>query len=217
MRKALLIGASGFVGGYLLDLLLNDPDYESVLVVARKEMTLTHPKLHVIIGTFNSVIGMKDEFIATDVYVATGTTHLTTWRLGPYYQTHLDYPVRIAKLARENGATSVAFISALTARRKSLIIYIRAKGNLEREMIALNYKHTHIFRPCLLQGRESEFRIGECIANLIWSATEWLFTGSFKKYRSLEGEELACAMVNGVKSPTEKVRFYYWEDMMALQ
>ena len=37
MKKAILFGASGFVGSYLLDELLNNSDYEQVTVVVRKK------------------------------------------------------------------------------------------------------------------------------------------------------------------------------------
>ncbi len=45
MKKAIVFGASGFVGSYLLRDLLDSPDYEEVIAVVRKELPLRHPKL----------------------------------------------------------------------------------------------------------------------------------------------------------------------------
>ena len=45
MKRAILFGASGFVGSNLLDELLNNSDYEKVTIVVRKKLTISHPTL----------------------------------------------------------------------------------------------------------------------------------------------------------------------------
>jgi len=44
-RTALVAGASGLVGGQVLRLLLEDPTYSRVTVLARRELPLSHKKL----------------------------------------------------------------------------------------------------------------------------------------------------------------------------
>ena len=45
-RTALLAGASGLVGGHLLQRLLADPRYKRVITVSRKALGIEHPKLY---------------------------------------------------------------------------------------------------------------------------------------------------------------------------
>lgn len=48
MKTAILFGATGHVGSYLLRLLLNDPNYAKVLIVVRRPFGFQHPKLTVL-------------------------------------------------------------------------------------------------------------------------------------------------------------------------
>src|SRR3982751_6703095 len=45
MRTALLLGATGLVGGHCLDLLLNDSAYGKVFALGRRLTSREHPKL----------------------------------------------------------------------------------------------------------------------------------------------------------------------------
>src|SRR6218665_867822 len=42
---ATLIGATGFIGNYLLDLLLKDTDFDTVRILVRRPTDIQHPKL----------------------------------------------------------------------------------------------------------------------------------------------------------------------------
>ena len=46
--KAIVIGATGATGKELVDLLLEDAKVESVIVFARKKLSINHTKLNVI-------------------------------------------------------------------------------------------------------------------------------------------------------------------------
>ena len=44
-KKAIILGATGLTGSHLLELLLNDPDYDVVKVFTRNKLTTFHPKI----------------------------------------------------------------------------------------------------------------------------------------------------------------------------
>ena len=54
-RTAILAGATGLVGGHLLQLLLADPRYRRVITVSRKELGIEHPKLRSLITNFDTI------------------------------------------------------------------------------------------------------------------------------------------------------------------
>src|SRR5437868_9910195 len=100
MKKAILFGASGFIGSFLLQELLNDKDYEKVTIVVRKPLNVSHPKLVILTGDFNSLPGLRDQLVADHIFIALGTTKANTPDEVKYYQVDHDYPVLAAKTAK---------------------------------------------------------------------------------------------------------------------
>jgi len=213
-KKAILFGASGFIGSYLLDELLNSTDYSQVTAVVRKELPIHHPKLKILIGDFQSLPGLKGDIEADDVFIALGTTKKKTPNQQEYYQIDHDYPVLAAKIALEKGAKAVFLVTAVGANANSSIFYIRTKGDTERDIIALNFQHTYIFRPSMLLGDRKENRPLERILLKIWPLMNFILVGNgLKKYRGIEGRDVAKAMVNAAKKQLEKIKVYHWQDM----
>lgn len=213
MKKALIFGASGLIGSHLLEMLLADPDYEQVTVVVRKKLPVQHAKLKMLIGDFNSVASLKSELIADDVFIALGTTKKTTPDQTQYYQVDHDYPVLAAKLALENGAKWVGLVSAVGADARSTVFYVRTKGEAERDIEALGYPKTGIFRPSMLLGNRQENRPMERAFMSFWPKLNPLLQGSWNRYRGIDVQVVAAAMIRGAKNQKEKVKIYEWQDM----
>jgi len=216
MKKAILFGSSGFVGSYLLNELLNNTDYEQVIVVVRKSLNINHPKLKILIGDYQSLPTIKDNLAGDEVFITLGTTKKNTPDPGEYYHVDHDYPVLAAKFAKENGAKSVFLLTAIGANANSGIFYVKTKGETERDIIALDFEYTHIFRPSMLMGNRKEHRPVEKIFIGIWSVLNPLFVGKLNRNRGIKGEDVARAMNNAAKTQTEKVKIYHWKEMMEL-
>lgn len=216
MKKAVLFGASGFVGLYLLDELLNNPDYEKVIIVVRKDLNINHPKLKTLIGDYHSLSDLKEQIVADDIFITLGTTKKKTPKQDEYYQIDHDYPVLAAKIAQANGATAIFLLTAIGANPKSSVFYVRTKGDVEQDIIALNFDHTHIFRPSMIMGERKEKRPLEKIMMRIWWVVNPLFIGKMNKYRGINGKDIAKAMNNSAKDQTAKITVYHWEEMNAL-
>ena len=52
-NKAVLAGASGLIGSKLLSILLQEPFYDEVLILVRKELPLSHKKLVQLVINFD--------------------------------------------------------------------------------------------------------------------------------------------------------------------
>jgi len=214
MKRALVFGSSGFVGSHLLSELLNSPDYGQVTAVVRKSLNITHRKLKILIGDYNSLAGVKSEIAADEVFIALGTTKTNSPRKADYYQVDHEYPVLAARIAKERGAKSVFLVTAVGANPNSQFFYIRTKGETERDVIALNFEHTHIFRPSMIMGNRKEKRslLEESLMRF-WPALNPLFTWKGDKYKGITGEDIAKAMIKSAKNQTEKLKIYHWREM----
>lgn len=213
MKRALIFGSSGLVGSYLLSELLNSPDYEQVTAVVRKDLNLSHPKLRILIGDYNSLAELKEKLSADEIFIALGSTTKKTPDKQQYYQIDHDYPVLAARLAREEGATSVFLVSSVGANADSKIFYVRTKGETERDIIALGFEHTHIFRPSMIMGHRKESRTLEKTLMKLWAVLNPLLAGKLDRYRGMQAEDIAKAMKNAAAAPLQKVKIYHWKEM----
>jgi len=217
MKTAIVFGSSGFVGSHLLSGLLNSPDYGQVIAVVRKSLNITHPKLRTLIGDYHSLEDVRSEIAADEIFIALGTTKAKSPNEAEYYRVDHDYPVLAAGIAKEQGAKSVFLVTAVGANAKSKFFYVRTKGETEREVFALNFEHTHIFRPSMIIGNRKEKRsLLEAALMTFWSALNPLFIGKSDKYKGITGEDIANAMIQSAKNQTEKLKIYYWREMHEL-
>jgi uncharacterized protein YbjT (DUF2867 family) len=216
MKKAIVFGATGFIGSHLLRDLLNDPEYEQVIAVVRKPLALSHAKLTTLIGDLASLPALKPQLVADEVFIALGTTRKHTPDEAEYYKIDHDYPVKAADIAKANGARSVFLVTAVGANANSNVFYVRTKGEVERDVLALNFDHTHIFRPSMILGERDEDRPRERMFIAVWNVINPLLVGPVDRYRGLTGEEIARAIAKAAQHQTAKVKFYHWKEMASL-
>ncbi|MDF0581183.1 NAD(P)H-binding protein [Bradyrhizobium yuanmingense] len=158
MKTALVFGATGFIGSHLLRDLLDSPDYSRVVAVVRKPLAGSDPKLTVLIGDLASLPALKPQLVADEIFIALGTTRKHTPDEAEYYKIDHDYPLLAAEIAKANGARSVFLVTAVGANTGSGVFYLRTKGEVERDILSLDFEHTHIFRPSMILGERDEDR-----------------------------------------------------------
>ncbi|HWU76307.1 MAG TPA: NAD(P)H-binding protein [Rhodanobacter sp.] len=216
MKKALLFGATGFIGSQLLPLLLASDGYDRVTIVVRRDPGLAHAKLVTLVGDLDSLPALAERIDADDVFIALGTTKAKVPDEAAYYRIDHDYPVRAAAVAQARGATGVFLVSAVGANADSPVFYLHTKGETERDVIALGIARTHIFRPSQLLGQREERRPLERFIIAAWPAIDWLLVGAARKYRGIAGDDVARAMVRAAREGVTGTNVHEWADMKAL-
>jgi len=193
VKAALLVGATGLVGSHLLRRLLAHPAYTRVSVWTRREVPLRDPKLTQALVDFERL--REQALDAQDVYVALGTTIKKAGSQQAFYRVDHDYPLQLARLAREHGAQRFLMVSALGADAKSRVFYNRVKGETEDAIRRLELRKVWFFRPSLLVGERQEYRPAEKLGWLLGRLVAPLLVGPSRKYRPIEADAVAAAMV----------------------
>jgi uncharacterized protein YbjT (DUF2867 family) len=188
-RTALLVGASGLIGGFLLKRLLDAPAYARVTVWARRALDLRHPKLAADIVDFAKLQERRVE--AEDVFCCLGTTIKQAGTQEAFRRVDHDYPVALAKAAARSGAKRLLVVSALGANPRSGVFYNRVKGDMEAGVTAAGVPRTSFFRPSLLSGPREEERTGERIGLVVGNVLGPLLG----KYRPIHADLVAAAML----------------------
>ena len=207
-RTALVVGASGLVGGHCLQYLIKDDVYSSVTILVRKEIALQHPKLHQHIVNFDRLDENSSLIKADDIFCCLGTTISKAGSKANFKKVDLEYPLKAAQIALANGANQYLLVTAMGANKWSLIFYNRVKGEVEDALKKPGYQAVHIFRPSLLLGERKETRVGEKLGTILFNATSPLFLGPLKKFRAIQAKAVAGAMVVCAKRNSKGVFVY---------
>jgi len=194
-KTALLVGATGLVGGHCLRFLLEGDYYGKVVVLTRRKLPLEHEKLEQHVIDFDALEQKADLVKADDIYCCLGTTRKKTPSKDVYYKVDFTYPFEVARLGRANGAEHYAMVSAIGASPRSGIFYNRTKGEIEKAVSGLGFPGTYIFRPSLLVGERKEERKWEEVSGSFGNKLSFLLVGPMKKFRPIEARAVAFAMV----------------------
>ncbi|MEZ5037316.1 MAG: oxidoreductase [Chitinophagales bacterium] len=205
-RTALLVGATGLVGSELLQLLLADNYFSSVIILSRKTINIQHQKLKEIIVDFNQLENYASEINAQYIYCCLGTTIKKAGSQEAFKKVDYEYPLAVAQIAKTNGAKNFSIITALGANKNSSIFYNRVKGEIQEALIQLNFEQLQIIQPSLLLGERSEKRFSENVGQKIAPIFNQLLIGGLKKYKAIEGKQVAKAMLFYSKQSKPKVQ-----------
>jgi uncharacterized protein YbjT (DUF2867 family) len=203
---ALLLGATGLVGGHVLDLLLADPSYRRVTVLTRRPLARMDSKLDQRTADFDRLRDHEISFAVDDVFCCLGTTIAQAGSQEAFRRVDHDYVVEAARLAAEHGAKRFLVVTAAGANAKSRIFYNRVKGDAEDAVRALPLEGAVILRPSLLLGERTGQRTGESVAQKVMPALDWMLVGPMRRYRSIHASTVAQAMVRLAKQGTQGVR-----------
>ena len=198
-KTALLVGASGLVGGHCLQFLLKEPSYARVTILIRKPLSVIHEKLVQHTVDFNDLTTLGELFETDDVFCCLGTTIRQAGTQEEFRKVDFDYPVKIAALTQHCGANKFLLVSSLGADPQSRIFYNRVKGEVEEAIQKISFKAFHIFRPSLLLGERREHRMGEKVGAFVMTALKNAMIGRLKMYRAIHARDVAKVMVGAAQ------------------
>lgn len=202
----IIIGATGLTGTALVSQLLEDEKYDRIITLSRKQITNNHPKHENHIADLFDPQTYQEQLKGDHLFICTGTTQSKTPDKEEYYRIEHDLPLQVAQVALKNGVSKVVAISALGASPDSKFIYNRGKGDMERDIEALGFQESYFVQPALIGGKRDEKRLFESAMKKIQKLIDPLLFGFLKKYRTIEPETIASAMIYVAINGYDKVR-----------
>ena len=201
--KAAVIGATGAIGKDLVSQLLADDQFEQVEIFVRKEAGLSHPKLVSHVVDFSHPEHWAGDVRADVAFSCMGTTlHAAGSKAAQYVVDH-DYQLHFACVARQNDVDTFVLVSSIGATATSWVFYSRMKGEIERDVKALDFPHLVIVRPSLLIRKGTD-RFAEVLGLPVIRFFNKF--GLFKDRAPIETAVVAQSMIALSKSPSERCK-----------
>lgn len=194
--EALVIGATGAVGKDLIDQLLKDDAFQSIIAFVRRPLAVENPKLTAHVIDFDHPEQWQDLLQGDVLFSCLGTTIKAAGSQANQWKVDYTYQYEVAKAARENGVETYALVSSIGATPKSKIFYTRMKGELEEAVKKLGFPACFILQPPSLVRKGSD-RFGEKAGVVALRAFNAI--GLMRAYKPMPTEEVAAAKVRLAK------------------
>ena len=214
--KVVVAGATGLTGGFLINELENDPSFDSVVALTRKERKNTDK-------TTWKVVDFEDSQALTEitkgvdiVFCCLGTTIKKAGSQDAFYKVDFEYVVNLAKAAKLNNVRQFSIMSSIGADAKSKVFYNRVKGEVEEAIRGLGFSELILFQPSLLLGPRNESRFGESVGAFFGKLFSPLFFGKMKNYHPMHVSNIAKAMVAEAKIVRVRNRILVYRDIMEM-
>ena len=154
MKRLVIVGATGMVGGYALRYALEQPDVEDVTSVGRRKLGISHAKLTEV---------LHQDFADCSALAETLTgQHGAIFCLGTYTGVVTDadlrritcnYTVEFVRVLRTTSPDAAfSFLSGKGAdpTGRSRTAFARYKGQAEKAVLAAGFPRAYIFRPAYI-------------------------------------------------------------------
>lgn len=214
-RKALLLGATGLVGGQCLRRLLTCGAYSEVRVLTRRALGIEHPRLRETLFDDTGLEPHRDCFRVDDVFCCLGTTLRQAGSRAAFRRVDQDLVVRAGELAAAAGARRFIVVSAINARVHSPFFYARVKGRTEQQLERAGLPLLAFMQPSLLLGPREQRRPAEELGGRLFRAVAPLAAWSGAGWLPVSAERLAEAMLGmalaGPSKGTYRLRYRDFE------
>jgi uncharacterized protein YbjT (DUF2867 family) len=216
-RVALLAGASGLVGGYALDSLLDAPDFARVFAISRRPLGREHPRLANRIVQFDR---LETQLKGTACHVAFCCLGTTIKQAGgseqAFREVDYEYTLSFARAARAAGAQRFVVVSSARADPASKYLYLRVKGEVEQELERMRFPSLDILQPGLLFGWRRELRPLELLSMAAMPLVNPFLTGTRMNLRGISARTVADAMLGAARSNRRGTYRYTWQAIRQL-
>jgi uncharacterized protein YbjT (DUF2867 family) len=164
MTTLMLVGAIGLVGGAVLRQAQGDVRVTRIVAPTRRQLP-PHPKLENPLVDFEHLPADAPWWAVDGVVCTLGTTIRKAGSQEAFRRVDHDYPLAVARLARQHGARAFALNSATGADPHSRFFYNRVKGEVEEALRGVGFPSLSIVRPAMIGGDRDEFRPAEFVGH----------------------------------------------------
>jgi uncharacterized protein YbjT (DUF2867 family) len=212
-RVALLAGASGLVGGYVLEALLDAPDFGRVFAITRRPLGRENSRLANRIVQFDKLESQLKGQTCHVAFCCLGTTLKQAGSEQAFRQVDLGYVLSFARAALAARAERFVVVSSFGANAQSKHFYLRVKGEMEAALEALRFPALDILQP----GPLITFRRpGEIAAAIFAPVVNPFLTGTRVGMRGISPRAVAAAALGAARSGRRGVYRYTYPALQAL-
>ena len=153
-KRLVIVGATGMVGGYALHYALENPAVAIVTAIARRKLSISHPKLkEVLHQDFADCSALAETLSGQDAAVFCLGTYTGAVSDAELRTITVGYTIEFARVLRNSSPDAAfSFLSGNGAdpTGRSRLAFARYKGEAEKALLAAGFPSVYIFRPAYI-------------------------------------------------------------------
>jgi uncharacterized protein YbjT (DUF2867 family) len=232
--NVVMLGASGAVGGCVLDTLLQSAQVQKISVLARRSIS----------GRVDSRIQQHIvDVMAPEIYASTLAGHsaaICTLGLGQpskfskqeFVRVDRDAVLAFARACKHAGVRHFELLGSVGANASSASFYLRTKGELVEGLKALRFERLSVFQPSMILTPTNHYGVSQAIVLATWPWLSPLLGGSLRKYRGVKVDQLGASIAKnlwtnrdidlsggnaaGENKSLPRVEVLHWSDIVRL-
>ncbi len=189
---AMVLGATGNVGGRIARLLIENPQCKKLVLVTRRKMAaFAHPKVTELVVTMDELEQeVARHAIEADVALAAfgigkGSAKMSDDEV---HQIEVSYPAAFGRAAKTAGVRVFALMTSVGAEAQARFKYLRVLAKKEQALQALDFEFLGVYRPGMILGNSNTPPlVGQLMPLVHWAMPA--------KYHSIHKNDLARTMV----------------------
>ncbi|WP_324828085.1 NAD(P)H-binding protein [Qipengyuania zhejiangensis] len=196
-----LVGATGLIGRAVMERCVGREDVR-LTGIARRETVLPRGiRMEMFVADPGSWGEVLEAVRPKAMICALGTT----WKKSgedeaAFRAVDQDLVLAVARAAKEHGVERFVHVSSVGADIASKNLYLRVKGEVERDLTKVRFDRLDILRPGLLLGhREGDRRPAERLGIMAAPVMNLMLHGKYRKFRGVHAETVADAALSLAK------------------
>lgn len=213
---ALLAGASGLLGGRLLELLLAERDFQRVYAVTRRPLGREHPRLANRIVQFERLEAQLKGLTCQVAFCCLGASAREARDEDAAHAVELGYVLAFARSAKLAGAQRFVYASCAAAQSRSDVPALRLKAEAEEALEQLGFASLDILQPGPLLGLRRQMGPLDLARWAGMPLINPLLRGPREVHRGIPAAVVAQAMIGATRSGRRGVYRYNYASIQAL-
>lgn len=219
-HTVVFIGATGAVGSAALNRLLSKKDVSKILTLGRRAVELEEPPAYL----KQALIDIHDPSTYAD-HIKDYQTAICTLGVGePSKVSKADFVaidktavLNFAEVCKAKGVKQFHLLSSIGVSSSSRNYYLRTKGELNDELVKLQFERLSIFQPSMILTPQNRYGLTQGLMLKLWPKLDFILHKGLRKYRGIKVEMLGRSIANNIFIEKKGVEYLQYDDFLRLQ
>ena len=218
-HSVVFLGATGAVGSAAMQRLVQMDTVTSVLSVGRRKTRVTDGVSHVkqVMADVHNSHSYADLIHGYCTAICTlGVGQPSTISKAEFVKTDKEAVLAFARVCKAQGISHFQLLASVGISKDARNFYLRTKGELIDELIALDFARLSVFQPSMILTPNNRYGLAQGLTLKVWPKLDVLLHGGLRKYRGIPVDVLGRAIANNTLTAGTGVEYLLYDDFWQL-